>query len=242
MKQHLFKNGLICGLMTCALALTACSSVKEAPCEDTITDVVVEEETPVYLTEHYVETHEVLPESFSKTVETSDSEISMAVQQSRSQDLALSRPATLKGTPVKDKEQELQTKKEIAVSAPVAQTTTQKTATKTTTTQTITSVKKKNSIEDRVSYGEEVHDWSAVSGETLRSLLMQWGEKSGWTVVWKLDRDYHLEAGVVFRGKFTEVASALVRSFARATPAPIGTFYRGNRVLVISTQEDENAN
>lgn len=92
----------------------------------------------------------------------------------------------------------------------------------------------------RVLYGQQIHDWEALPGDTLRMLLSNWGEKSGWTVVWKLDRDYHLEAGVVFRGNFTDVASAIIRSFARATPAPIGTFYKGNRVLVVSTQEDEN--
>ncbi len=97
------------------------------------------------------------------------------------------------------------------------------------------------SLKERVAYGEEVHDWEAPVGETLRNLLMQWGEQAGWTVVWKLDRDYNLEAGVVFRGKFTEVAAAFIRSFARATPAPIGTFYKGNRVLVINTQENDNA-
>ncbi len=95
-------------------------------------------------------------------------------------------------------------------------------------------------LEKKIAYGEQVHDWDATAGETLRSLLMAWGEQSGWTVVWKLDRDYHLEAGVVFRGNFTDVAGAIIRSFARATPAPIGTFYKGNRVLVINTQEDEN--
>lgn len=96
-------------------------------------------------------------------------------------------------------------------------------------------------LTERIAFGEEVHDWEAPAGETLRHLLMRWGEMSGWTVVWKLDRDYNLEAGVVFRGKFTEVAAAFIRSFARATPAPIGTFYKGNRVLVINTQENENA-
>ena len=97
------------------------------------------------------------------------------------------------------------------------------------------------SLADKVDYGDESHDWEAAKGETLRSLLMQWGEVSGWTVVWKLDKDYKLEAGVVFRGTFTEVASAIIRTFARAVPAPIGTFYKGNRVLVVSIQEDENA-
>ncbi|MBQ8250871.1 MAG: toxin co-regulated pilus biosynthesis Q family protein [Alphaproteobacteria bacterium] len=96
-------------------------------------------------------------------------------------------------------------------------------------------------LKDKLAYGEEVHDWEAKAGDTMRTLLRQWGEASGWTVVWKLDRDYHLEAGVVFRGNFTEVAAAFIRSFARATPAPIGTFYKGNRVLVINAQENENA-
>ena len=97
------------------------------------------------------------------------------------------------------------------------------------------------SLADKVDYGDGSHDWEAAKGETLRSLLMQWGEVSGWTVVWKLDKDQKLEAGVVFRGTFTEVASAIIRTFARAIPAPIGTFYKGNRVLVVSVQEDENA-
>ncbi len=97
-------------------------------------------------------------------------------------------------------------------------------------------------LSDRVLYGEEVNDWDAAMGESLRSLLMTWGERAGWTIVWKMDRDYVLEAGVVFRGTFMDVTGALVRSFARATPAPIGTFYKGNRVLVVSIVEDENAN
>lgn len=104
-----------------------------------------------------------------------------------------------------------------------------------------TVVTQKSALAKKVAYGEECHDWEATAGSTLRTLLMDWGEKSGWTVIWKLERDYHLEAGVVFRGTFTEVSGALIRSFARATPAPIGTFYKGNRVLVINTQEDENA-
>lgn len=96
-------------------------------------------------------------------------------------------------------------------------------------------------LNDKIAYGEGNHDWEAKAGDTMRDLLRQWGEASGWTVVWKIDRNYHLEAGVVFRGSFTEVAAAFIRSFARATPAPIGTFYKGNRVLVISSQENENA-
>ena len=119
----------------------------------------------------------------------------------------------------------------------------------TTITETTTKYQKERKTADsaepqtlaeKVAYGEEVHDWMAESGSTLRKLLLAWGNKSGWTVIWKLDRDYRLEAGVIFRGTFTEVSAALIRSFARATPPPIGSFYQGNRVLVISTQEDDN--
>ena len=88
---------------------------------------------------------------------------------------------------------------------------------------------------------EDVKDWVAAEGTTLRSLLLEWGDRVGWRVVWNMDRDYTLEAGAVFRGRFVDVAAALLRSFARATPAPKGVFYKGNKVLVISTREDENA-
>ncbi len=129
-----------------------------------------------------------------------------------------------------------------AMVAGTAQTgTTMMTGMPTQTQEVAKEVNKPVTLKEKIAFGEEVHDWEAPAGETLRHLLMRWGEMSGWTVVWKLDRDYNLEAGVVFRGKFTEVAAAFIRSFARATPAPIGTFYKGNRVLVINVQENENA-
>ena len=86
-----------------------------------------------------------------------------------------------------------------------------------------------------------VRDWVAAEGVTLRTLLTEWGDAAGWRVIWNMDRDYTLEASATFRGRFVDVASALVRSFARATPAPKAVFYQGNKVLVVSTREDENA-
>jgi len=86
-----------------------------------------------------------------------------------------------------------------------------------------------------------VEDWLAPEGAALRSLLMDWSDRAGWKVIWKSDREYVLEAGAVFRGRYMDVASALIRTFARARPAPIATFYKGNKVLLITTLEDENA-
>ena len=90
--------------------------------------------------------------------------------------------------------------------------------------------------------GEDpVRDWLAEEGQSLKSLLTQWSNESGWRLVWKSNRNYTLNAGAMFRGRFADVSAALVRAFGRARPAPIATFYKGNRVLVIETMEDENA-
>ncbi len=88
---------------------------------------------------------------------------------------------------------------------------------------------------------DPVDDWLAEEGKTLKGLLTEWSEKAGWRLVWKSNRNYTLTAGAMFRGRFADVSSALVRAFARAQPAPIATFYKGNRVLVVETMEDENA-
>lgn len=94
---------------------------------------------------------------------------------------------------------------------------------------------------DEYSPEDPVEDWLAEEGKTLKGLLTDWSEKSGWRLVWKSNRNYTLTAGAMFRGRFADVSSALIRAFARAKPAPIGTFYKGNRVLVVETLEDENA-
>lgn len=88
---------------------------------------------------------------------------------------------------------------------------------------------------------DPVEDWLAEEGQTLKGLLTEWSERSGWRLVWKSNRNYTLTAGAMFRGRFADVSSALIRAFARARPAPIATFYKGNRVLVVKTMEDENA-
>lgn len=88
---------------------------------------------------------------------------------------------------------------------------------------------------------DPVEDWLAEEGKNLKAILTEWSERSGWRLVWNTNRNYTLTAGAMFRGRFADVSSALIRAFARARPAPIATFYKGNRVLVVETMEDENA-
>ncbi len=96
-------------------------------------------------------------------------------------------------------------------------------------------------IQSQEDIEDPVQDWLAEEGQNLKALLTEWSEKSGWRLVWNTNRNYVLSAGAMFRGRFADVSSALIRAFARARPAPIATFYKGNRVLVVETMEDENA-
>jgi len=85
---------------------------------------------------------------------------------------------------------------------------------------------------------DQVRSWVVASGQTLRGVLQSWCDKEGWDLVWTTPREYPIEASAVFKGRFVDVASALVRNFGRATPVPYAKFYKGNRVLVISTNEE----
>ena len=85
---------------------------------------------------------------------------------------------------------------------------------------------------------DQVRSWVVANGQTLREVLQSWCDKEGWDLVWTTSREYPIEASAVFKGRFVDVASALVRNFGRATPIPYAKFYKGNRVLVISTDDE----
>lgn len=85
--------------------------------------------------------------------------------------------------------------------------------------------------------GDQVRSWVVASGQTLHEVLQDWANKEGWDLVWGTEREYPIEASAVFKGRFVDVSSALVRNFGRATPVPYAKFYKGNRVLVITTTE-----
>ena len=84
---------------------------------------------------------------------------------------------------------------------------------------------------------DQVRSWVVANGQTLREVLKKWCDKEGWDLVWATSREYPIQASAVFKGRFVDVASALVRNFGRATPVPYAKFYKGNRVLVITTSE-----
>ena len=85
----------------------------------------------------------------------------------------------------------------------------------------------------------QVQSWVVTSGSTLREILQEWSNREGWDLVWSTAREYPIQASAVFKGRYMDVSSALVRNFSRANPVPYAKFYKGNRVLVISTAGGE---
>ena len=92
--------------------------------------------------------------------------------------------------------------------------------------------------ESTVALQDQVRSWVVASGQTLREVLQSWCDKEGWDLVWATSREYPIQASAVFKGRFVDVASAVVRNFGRAIPVPYAKFYKGNRVLVVSTTEE----
>ena len=107
-----------------------------------------------------------------------------------------------------------------------------------TTEETMIAVNESADAEAPVKAIDQVRSWVVANGQTLREVLQSWCDKEGWDLVWTTAREYPIEASAVFKGRFVDVASALVRNFGRATPIPYAKFYKGNRVLVISTTEE----
>lgn len=94
--------------------------------------------------------------------------------------------------------------------------------------------------EEIVNYETQVQNWVAKEGLTLREVLEEWSEETGWEILWQTDREYPLRASAIFRGRFKDVTSALIKSFSKAFPPPYAKFYLGNKVLVVKTLGDDN--
>lgn len=90
-------------------------------------------------------------------------------------------------------------------------------------------------VDDPSIYKPAQDIWEVFAGTTLEDILMDWGDRSGWTVIWNSEYSYPIVADAQFRGEFVDVAAKLIRSMERARPPVRGEFYKGNKVLVMET-------
>lgn len=76
--------------------------------------------------------------------------------------------------------------------------------------------------------------WRLRAGHPIRQDLIAWGEKSGWTVLWRLPHEPAVPADADFDGDFKTAAAAVIRTLAENGLVIRSRFYDGNRTLVIS--------
>lgn len=86
---------------------------------------------------------------------------------------------------------------------------------------------------------DRTHDiWIVAQGGDLEDTLYDWAKRAGWSLVWRSDYEYPIEAHASFEGDFIKVSTDLFKSM-KATPALYPTFYEGNHVLVVSNAKDD---
>lgn len=81
-----------------------------------------------------------------------------------------------------------------------------------------------------------------VTGYDLRATLESWAAATGWTVNWKSDFSYSIEADATFSGDFVKAATDLRNAMADARPTINLDFYQANKVLVVSNQLADEVN
>ena len=74
--------------------------------------------------------------------------------------------------------------------------------------------------------------WHVSPRHTVNDILADWGEKAGWTVAFKTNQVYEIEASADFEGDFISAATSLLKS-VHAEPRFKAVFHSGNKVLVV---------
>ena len=81
-----------------------------------------------------------------------------------------------------------------------------------------------------------------VPGYDLRATLESWAASTGWTVNWKSEFKYEIEADATFEGDFVKATSALIQAMSEARPTITVDFFTANHVVVISNNLSDEVN
>ena len=82
----------------------------------------------------------------------------------------------------------------------------------------------------------EKQDWSVKKGQTLHSILSEWGSRSGWDVVWDTEHNYTVSASGVFRDMDINTAvEHLLTSMGNMQPQLFVKMYNGNKVILVKS-------
>jgi hypothetical protein len=89
-------------------------------------------------------------------------------------------------------------------------------------------------------YLNDINQWSARKGTTLREVLELWTRQSGIELYWASEFDYPIASDINLRGTFEEALQVLLKGLEESNPRPLGRLHpnlpNGPAVLVIETR------
>ncbi len=70
----------------------------------------------------------------------------------------------------------------------------------------------------------------------LRGQLENWARNAGFTLVWKIPRDYYLQSPVQFFGTFQAALTSLLTGMQQRGNALRAIIYKGNNVVLVTEE------
>ena len=77
--------------------------------------------------------------------------------------------------------------------------------------------------------------WNMTPG-LLRGQLENWARNAGFTLVWKIPRDYYLQSPVQFFGTFQAALTSLLTGMQQRGNALRAIIYKGNNVVLVTEE------
>lgn len=93
-----------------------------------------------------------------------------------------------------------------------------------------------------VAKGDGQGQYVVAAGYMLRTTLSNWGEGSGWKVVWDSEYDYAITTDATFSGDFIEASKQLITAMKDARPTITADFFKANKTVVISNKLADEVN
>ncbi|WP_183085126.1 toxin co-regulated pilus biosynthesis Q family protein [Trinickia fusca] len=75
--------------------------------------------------------------------------------------------------------------------------------------------------------------WTVARDGQLQAVLTDWCRRAGWTLVWKSEYSYRIDAEATFNGDFVSAVTSMLAALGNVSPPIYPDIYKGNRVLVI---------
>lgn len=93
-----------------------------------------------------------------------------------------------------------------------------------------------NPFKDSSALYMESAEWKAAKGRPLQSVLQEWSDNAGWSLVWNSEYNYVLQANATFRGDYISAIKQLFDALGETNPPIYPELYQGNYVLQVGNK------